>query len=142
MSLPGLPPEPSPDHRLGEACAFHWAQTGADASRLVLAGELDLVTADHARAALRQAQRQTRDVVCDLGDVVFVDLAGLRVLLDATSHAHARRGRLTIVNCPSIVQRMLTLLGLEGALDIRTPPAWPVSGPMPAAPRESMHAGG
>ena len=119
MSLPDHSFEPPFD----EAFAFYWSQTAPDTSRLILSGELDMVTADHARAAFQQAQRQTRDVICDLGDVIFVDLAGLRVLLDATSHAQARRGRLTIVNYPSIVTRMLTLLGLEDCLDIEKAPA-------------------
>ena len=106
----------------GAAFAAHFSQTGPGTSRLILVGELDLVTAPHARAAFLHAQRQTREVICDLGDVMFVDLAGLRVLLDAASHAEARNGRLAIVNCPSIVRRMLALLALEDALEIEAPP--------------------
>ena len=91
------------------------------AVRLKLIGELDLVTAHHARDGLRRAQVTGRPVICDLGDVQFVDVSGLRVLLDATAHATLTSSRLTIANCPPIVPRMLELLGLDGALDVRRP---------------------
>jgi anti-anti-sigma factor len=57
-----------------------------------------------------------RPVVCDLRGVRFVDLSGLRVLLDATAHATVTRSRLTIASCPPYVLRMLEALGLENAL--------------------------
>jgi anti-anti-sigma factor len=52
--------------------------------RIELVGELDIVTAAHARDALRRAQVSGRPVVCDLRGVRFVDISGLRLLLDAT----------------------------------------------------------
>jgi anti-anti-sigma factor len=86
--------------------------------RLMLVGELDLVTAARARAALRRAQCDAPELTCDLGDVWFVDLAGLRVLIDATRWAASSGRRLTIANCPPIIPRMLRLLRLRGALQI------------------------
>ena len=87
--------------------------------RLVMAGELDLLTADGAREAVRGAQDEAGAVLCDLADVWFVDLSGLSVLLDAARHARLTGGRLTLTNCPPIVPRMLRLLGLEDALEIQ-----------------------
>jgi anti-anti-sigma regulatory factor len=52
--------------------------------------------------------------------VWFVDLAGVRVLLDAAARARETGARLTITNCPPIVSRMLALLRLEHAVDIKT----------------------
>ena len=94
----------------------------------MLVGELDLVTADSAREAIRRAQDETSALICDLGDVWFVDFSGLRVLLEAADHARQTGARLTIANCPPLVPRMLGLLELQDALDIR-------SAPRPAAPR-------
>jgi anti-sigma B factor antagonist len=94
----------------------------AAGSVLTLTGELDLVTADRARDALGAAQRDSRTVVCDLGDVFFVDLSGLRVLLDAAAHATRSGGRLIVTRCPPIVPRMLRLLKLEAGLEIRPAP--------------------
>jgi anti-sigma B factor antagonist len=91
------------------------------AVRLMLVGELDLVTADRARAAIRAAQGEASTLICDLGDVWFVDLSGLRVLLDAATRAERTGGRLTIASCPAIVPRMLRLLELDAALEIEAP---------------------
>jgi anti-anti-sigma factor len=86
-------------------------------------GELDLATAAGARAAIRRAQDEMPSLTCDLGDVWFVDLTGLRVLLDAAAHAERTGRRLTITNCPPIVPRMLRLLRLAHALEIERIPA-------------------
>jgi anti-anti-sigma factor len=56
--------------------------------------------------------------VCDLGDVWFIDLSGLRVLLDATTRAEQTGTRMTVADCPSIVPRMLKALGLQDAVDL------------------------
>ena len=94
--------------------------TGPDGtSRLKLVGELDLVTAEYAHRAFDRAQAESPTLVCDLRDVSFVDLSGLRVLLDASEHATLTGGRLTIAHCPAIVPRMLELLGIERALETR-----------------------
>lgn len=98
--------------------------------RLMMVGELDLVTAEGAHAAIRRAQKETGALTCDLGDVWFVDLSGLRVLLDAATYAKLTGGRLTLANCPPIVPRMLHLLRLEDALEIQ--PSLP--SPVPVTP--------
>lgn len=89
-----------------------------DSERLMLVGELDVVTAPHAREAVRRAQHRVRTLICDLGDVWFVDLSGLRVLLDAAARARLTGRRLIVASCPPIVPRMLALLELEDALEM------------------------
>jgi anti-sigma B factor antagonist len=108
------------DPRAGAVC-FRVSDPGGT-GRVMLVGEIDLVTAERARAAIRRAQDETRTLTCDLGDVWFVDLSGLRVLLDAAKHATLTGGRLTLANCPPIVPRMLRVLDLEHALEIQAPP--------------------
>ena len=93
------------------------------AATLMMVGELDLVTAARARVAIRRAQCDTPTLICDLGDVWFVDLAGLRVLIDATRWATRSGRRLAIANSPPIVPRMLRILQLEHALRIVAPRA-------------------
>ena len=90
------------------------------AVRLTLVGALDLVTADVARLAIRRAQVATPWVICDLRDIEFVDVSGLRVLVDAEAHAALTGNRLTIAECPPIIPRMLALLGLQTALEIES----------------------
>ena len=97
------------------------------AVRLMLVGELDLLTAERAHAAISRAQEDTSALTCDLGDVWFVDFAGLRVLLDAAGNARRTGGRLTLSNCPPIVARMLRVLRLGDVLEIQVSPAWPAA---------------
>lgn len=90
----------------------------AGASRLMLVGELDLVTARFAHAAVCSAQDDTPALICDLGDVWFVDFSGLQVLLQAAVRARRNGRRFRLANCPPIVPRMLALINLENALEI------------------------
>ena len=93
----------------------------APAARLMLTGELDLVTADRAHADIAHAQDDSRVLICDLADLWFIDLTGLRVLLDAAARAERTGRRLIVANAPPIMTRMLGLLGLDDALEV--PPA-------------------
>ena len=112
----------TPERGSSPALTCFRLSTPTGAIRLMLVGELDLVTAPRARAAVRDAQADTRELLCDLGDVWFVDLAGMRVLLDAAAHAKLTGGHLAVTNCPPSVPRMLQLLRLEDWLDIRPAP--------------------
>ena len=104
----------------------------AGAARLTLTGELDLTTASRAAARIRRAQDESRVLICDLRAVWFLDLTGLRVLLDATEYADRSDRRLLVANAPSIMPRMLRTLDLEDALEA---PALPLrlSPPRPCA---------
>ena len=100
----------------GAPLSSFWLRGAQGGDRFMLVGELDLVTADRAREAIGRAQDETTALTCDLGDVWFVDFSGMRVLLDATDRARRTGARLTILNCPPLVPRMLALLGLQGRL--------------------------
>ena len=90
----------------------------AGTARLTLMGELDLATAARAAARIRRAQAESRVLVCDLSGVWFLDVSGLRVLLDAAAYAELSDRRLLVANAPSILRRMLRLLKLEHALEV------------------------
>jgi len=51
----------------------------------------------------------------------LIDVSGVRVLLDATAHARRDGRRLTFVNSPAILPRLLGLLRLEHALEMEAP---------------------
>lgn len=118
-----------PERLVSQRLSCFWPDGPSRGGRFMLVGELDLATADLARAAIRRAQRRASALICDLGDVWFVDFAGLRVLLEAADRARQTGASLTIANSPPIVPRMLAELQLQGALDIqaaRVPAAPPV----------------
>jgi anti-anti-sigma factor len=86
---------------------------------LHVAGELDIATAGQFGRALERAVAADATLVLDLGDVTFVDAAGLHVILRA---AECRNGGppLVLVNAPRVA-RLLKVVGLEGmaSIDVR-----------------------
>jgi anti-anti-sigma factor len=78
-----------------------------------MAGELDLaasVCAHEMHASDPGPRAET--VVCDLGALSFIDVSGVRVLVDAADYAHGRGTPLAIVNVPPVASRVLGLLSL------------------------------
>ena len=86
---------------------------GDGAARISLAGELSLATADQARDAIKFTQHEVPVVICDLGEVTFIDISGMCVLVDLAARAHHRGGLLTVVNPPAIVGPFLRVFGLD-----------------------------
>jgi anti-anti-sigma factor len=79
---------------------------------LHVAGELDIATGDQLRAALVHALSASPTVVLDLSGVTFVDVAGLRAILE-TAESLNGHGPLAVANAP-LVTRLLELVGLAG----------------------------
>jgi anti-anti-sigma factor len=48
-----------------------------------MAGELDLAASVSAHECMRRTQDGPETVVCDLGALSFIDVSGVRVLVDA-----------------------------------------------------------
>ncbi len=122
MQPPPAQPVGTPEHLIGRALSCFWLGLPAGDGRFMLVGALDLVTADRARAEIHHAQHETRALICDLGDVWFIDFSGLRVLLEATARARLTGARLTVAHPPPLVPRMLALLKLQDALEIDEAP--------------------
>jgi anti-anti-sigma factor len=108
---------PAPDPESGLFCCVHGASE-AGVVRIMMIGDLNLAAATHARDVIRRAQDETGDVLCDLGYVSFLDLAGLQVLLDASAHARQNNRSLTVANSPPLLPEILQLFRLEGCLEI------------------------
>jgi len=89
------------------------AHNGA-AATVVVAGELDLSSADRLRDALRGEVDAGRPVLVDLRSCTFIDSVGLSVLIQA-----AQRGRtLAIVSPSAAVRRLLELARLESLIPV------------------------
>jgi anti-anti-sigma factor len=97
-------------------CLRYPAENGS--VRVAMVGELDLASAARAARAIRGAQRDGAAVICDLGDLSFIDVCGLHVLVDASAYARRTGARLSFVHHPAFVYRHLAMLGLAGALDM------------------------
>jgi anti-sigma B factor antagonist len=75
-------------------------------------GELDLVTVERVRPALRDA-RETPLIVLDLREVSFIDSAGLQLVLEEHRRAERDGVELRIRRGPNNVQRLFVMTGLS-----------------------------
>jgi anti-anti-sigma factor len=81
--------------------------------RLVLTGQLELSTISSLVRSLTDALGAGSDVEVDLGDVTFIDVAGLRLLLEAAAILDARGHRLVIVDGPEWMSPILKMLDYD-----------------------------
>lgn len=87
---------------------------------LALTGELDLGTAEDVWPGLaRLLATATETVVLDGTALEFLDSSGLRVLLRGAKLAESEGKAFRVVAPHPVVQRVLELAGVRGALDVR-----------------------
>jgi anti-anti-sigma factor len=89
--------------------------------RLRLFGELDLATVPLLESELAKATHEA--IVLDLGELTFIDIAGLRAVLDAGCRATEIRQDLTLVDGSRPVRRLFELTGHEHLLDAGADPS-------------------
>ncbi len=97
--------------------AIHADRVG-DQYVIVAAGELDHVNVEAVEAVVAQAAG-TRDVVFELGEVTFVDSAGLRTLIQALRAVQPVQGRVVLRSPSPTLRRLLELTGLAEHFDIQ-----------------------
>jgi len=89
---------------------------------LTLCGELDLWMADLVRLRFDDLDG---DVEVDCAGLTFMDAAGIRLLLEMDRNCRARGAKLVVVSPPRCVTRLLALVQLDGAFDVRSKvPGW------------------
>lgn len=104
--------------------------SGAGATTLRLAGELDMATARRLEAAVASAlEREESELTVDLTDVSFTDSTGLRSLLRARRECERRDRAFFVIPAASGGQhRLFQVSGLIGHLTFREPEAAQPSG--------------
>ena len=88
--------------------------------RLAVAGELDMATAPQLAAAIARKEREEgAPPVLDLTRLVFMDVAGMRVLLDAARRARRAGQLLVVFNPQPSIRRLFALTAVDHTLQIR-----------------------
>ena len=95
----------------------------AGASRVVVDGELDVATAPQLDRVLRKAEADTSLVLLDLHGLEFLAGCGVKLLLEADARIRRSGGRLSILDAPPALGRILALTGAGSALDIERDPS-------------------
>lgn len=103
---------------LTTAPPFHVvAAVASDGVRVQLLGEFDVAHRDELRRALSVAIDAGTDVVADLGELSFIDAAGLSELIGARDSVTACGHGFRLVGARGIVRRVFSLCRLEEVLD-------------------------
>jgi anti-anti-sigma factor len=91
---------------------------GLDAAWVYVAGELDITTAPELERTLRESRQLAHLTVLDLRELMFLDCAGMRTIVDASLHARKAGRRLILVRGHRDIYRMFTLTGTITHVDI------------------------
>ena len=106
--------------------AFHVRPAQGCRHACVVAGEVDLATAPRLDKAIRELERRRLPMVqVDLAEVSFMDVTGLRVLLDAARRANEDGHRFTISRPQPNVRRLLELAAIDQSLEMIDEPPTP-----------------
>jgi anti-sigma B factor antagonist len=87
-----------------------------DATVLTVSGELDMASSPQLTELLDRLDPEHRVVVLDLSGLDFIDVTGLRVLLQSQERARRSGIELSVVNASRGVRRLLELTGTTGLL--------------------------
>lgn len=81
-------------------------------------GEIDLSTVPILKAEMERLADPVHDVIVDLGDVVYCDMSGVRLLEDCDNYCRSRGRRLMAVIPPGIVRRVFEFVGATNMLQV------------------------
>lgn len=88
--------------------------------RLVVAGELDIATASELLERIdRWAVEPGSTLALDMAEVTFMDVSGMRVLLEAAQRCRGARASFVIYNPRRIATRVFSLTAVDQQLEIR-----------------------
>jgi anti-anti-sigma factor len=91
---------------------------GEGTHRLILKGELDLVSAEVLEAAIDElcAEKGIQRMTIDMRGLAFIDSTGMRTLMSTSARCRALGCELLLIPGPSNVQRPFELTGLVDVL--------------------------
>ena len=96
--------------------------------RLALRGELDMLSAPMLSRELETAaQSRPPRIVLDLARLSFVDVSGLRAILDAARDARREGRTLVVANPMPHIVRLLELTAIDQSVEVLGRPLTPVS---------------
>jgi anti-sigma B factor antagonist len=90
-----------------------------DRPLLVVAGEIDHVTADQFRAAVDRALEEHARIELDLRGVSFMDSGGLAVLIAAHQRVGQNREAVVVRTSSPMILRLLEISGVGPLIDVR-----------------------
>ena len=97
-------------------------------TRLALRGELDMLSAPLLARQIDAVEgRKPARIVLDLGELSFMDVSGLRAILDAARSARRDGRTVAVANPMPHIIRLLELTAIDQTLEVLGRPLAPVS---------------
>jgi anti-sigma B factor antagonist len=117
---PSLLTQPTPSRSTALPPVFGCSRSndGLGAAWIHVSGQLDVATASQLKQTLAEAQSDARLIVLDLRELVFMDTAGVHVIVDASAAARRDGRRVVLVRAPDQVHRMFALTGTSADIDV------------------------
>jgi anti-sigma B factor antagonist len=100
-----------------ELFSVHGTELGDGRVRMMVTGEVDLLSAPELERALLEQIDEGRDVLLDLSSVSFIDSSGVQAIVLATRQA-ASRGRAVALHpvMPRQARKLFDIVGLSALL--------------------------
>lgn len=96
---------------------WHQPTLCSDIAVLGVQGEVDVRNFEELESQLRRmVERGCRRILLDFGELDFMSTEGARVVHDVNRFLSARGGELTIVGASRRVQRLFTVIGMDGLM--------------------------
>jgi anti-sigma B factor antagonist len=95
-----------------------WANRDPEAVWVHVAGDLNVATAPQLARTLREPRLEAPLVVLDLRDLVQIDSSGVHAIVNAAIRTRQAGHRLVLLRGPPNVDRVFTLTGSSGDLQI------------------------
>lgn len=90
-----------------------------DTLTIALAGRLDTVTAPELETVVNESLGGVRDLTMDLGELVYISSAGLRVLLSAQKRMN-KQGKMVVRHVNETVMEVFEITGFADILTIES----------------------
>jgi len=95
------------------------AVSSTDGRRLAVRGELDMATAPRLRMAIASEEEAGPELLrLDLRELDFMDVSGMRVLLDAARRAQRAGRQLVVLNPQPPIRRLFALTAVDRTITI------------------------
>jgi anti-sigma B factor antagonist len=107
-------PKPSRRFRSASRAPLFSVARDSTGDWVVARGEIDMVTAPRLAAAIDMGPC----LGVDMSDVSFLDVSGLRVLLDAARRNRAAGRRFAVIRPSPMIRRLLELTAIDQSVDI------------------------
>ncbi len=91
-----------------------------DVITLELEGRIDVVGAGQLEEAINSHKEQTKKMILDFQNIVYLASAGLRTLNLAQNYFDSVEGRLVLLNVPEIVMEVFEMTGFIDFLEIES----------------------